>query len=93
MADIEKLRQWIAEQNPDALMADGFEDAILGVAERCSKAPLVVYDARKCLEILERRDGMEPEEAVEFFQFNTLGAWVGENTPLFLWRPEDEIDE
>jgi hypothetical protein len=74
-------------------MADGFEDAILGVAERCSKLPLVVYDARKCVEILVERDGMEPEEALEFFHFNTLGAWMGQHTPLFLWRLEDEIDE
>jgi hypothetical protein len=32
------------------------------------------------------RDGMTYEGAAEFFQFNTLGAWVGEHTPLFLWR-------
>jgi hypothetical protein len=32
------------------------------------------------------KQGMDEEEAEEFFSFNTLGAWVGENTPLFLWR-------
>ena len=29
------------------------------------------------------RDGMSDEEAVEYFEFNVTGAWVGENTPIF----------
>jgi hypothetical protein len=86
----EDLRAWIAEHNEEALLADGFEEAIIGIAERCSKPPLVVYDARKCVAILMRRDGMDEEEAWEFFNFNTLGAWMGENTPLFLTRYEPE---
>lgn len=67
-------------------MADGFEDAFLGVAERCSCPPLAVYDAEKCIQILVERDGMTEEEASEYFQFNTLGAWAGEHTPLFLFK-------
>lgn len=74
--------EWIMGYNPEALMADGFEDAILGVAERCSQPALVVYDAEKCVEILVER-GMEEDEAMEFFQFNTLGAWVGGRDAAF----------
>lgn len=81
------LRAWIAEANPDALLADGFEAAIVGVAERCSQPTLVVYDIARCIEILQSRDGMTADEAAEFFAFNTLGAWVGDHTPLFLTRP------
>jgi hypothetical protein len=29
-------------------------------------------------------DGMEEEEAIEFFYFNQAGAWVGETTPCFI---------
>ena len=87
------VRKWIAEHNEDALMADGYEDAIIGIAERCGQPTLVVYDAWKCVEILIKRDGMDPDEAMEFFQFNTLGAWAGENSPLYLWRKEDAIDD
>jgi hypothetical protein len=81
------IRAWIAEANPDALMADGVEDALLGLAERCSQPTLAVYDVATCLEILQRRDGMSYEEAEECFSFNVLGAWLGPNTPLFLTRP------
>jgi len=84
-----RLLQWIAEENPEALLAVGFEEAILGMAERCSQPSLVVYDTKQCLEILIERDGMDPSEALEFLQFNTLGAWMGAGTPLFLWRWED----
>lgn len=81
------IREWIAEHNEEALLADGYEDAIIGVAERCGQPTLVVYDAVKCIQILIDRDGMTPEEASEFFAFNTLGSWMGEHTPLFLWSP------
>jgi hypothetical protein len=81
------IKEWIAEFNPEALMADGFDKAIIGMAVRCGMSALVVYDAVKCIDILVKRDSMTPEEAAEFFSFNTLGAYVGENTPLFLWRP------
>jgi len=83
--EIDALRERVAESNPEALFADGFEDAIIGVAERCGQPTLVVYDCDKCIRVLMERDGMEWDEAEEFFQFNTLGAWVGENTPLFMW--------
>ena len=82
----EDIRKWVATYNEDALLADGFEDAFIGVAERCSRPTLAVYDAERCIGILMARDGMTEEGAVEFFNFNTLGAWGGEHTPLFLWR-------
>lgn len=81
------VHAWIAEFNPDALLADGFEGAFLGMAERCSQPALAVYDTARCVEILQRRGGMTAEEAAEYFAFNTLGAWVGEHTPLYLTRP------
>ncbi len=29
------------------------------------------------------RDGMTDEEAIEFFEFNIKGAYMGEGTPLY----------
>lgn len=83
MMDILKLREWVSEFNEEALLADGFENAIIGVADRCGQPTLVVYDIQKCIEILMKRDGMSEPEAHEFFQFNVSGAWLGEHTPLF----------
>jgi hypothetical protein len=30
---------------------------------------------------------MPPEEAEEYFEFNVGGAWIGENTPIFMDVP------
>lgn len=88
----DKLRDRLAEYNPDMLFADGYDDAIIGVGERCGQPVVCIYDAWKCVEILIRRDGMDPEEAMDFFQFNTLGAWVGENTPMYMWTRQNIED-
>jgi len=75
------------------LTADGFDDALIGVGERCGCPDLAVYDANKCLEILVE-SGMDSEEALEYFEFNTLGAWVGDSTPIFVWKKTiSEINE
>ena len=91
MENDQKL-QWLADYNDEALTADGFDDAIMGIGERCGQPTLVAYDRAKCIQILIDRDGMDYEEAVEFFEFNTVGAWVGENTPIFITLWQDVED-
>ena len=71
---------------PRSLLADGFEDALIGMMERFGPQGHVLvalYDTRKCIEILMGRDGMTYEGAVECFHFNTLGAYAGPHTPAF----------
>mgnify|MGYP003111639793 FL=1 len=80
--NIEEKKDYIAQYNPEALLADGFEDALIGLGQQFNKT-LAVYDRQKCIEILIDRDGMSEEEAVEYFEFNVTNAWVGENTPIF----------
>lgn len=74
----------IAEINPEALLCDGFDDAIIGLAERINLGPVVAYDVDKMLDIMVERDGMTYEEAIEYFDYNILGAWMGENTPVYI---------
>lgn len=64
--------------------ADGFESAEIGVMCRCGQRNIVVYDYDKCIKILMKRDGMSYEDAVDFFEFNVVGAWVGNETPGFV---------
>ena len=79
----------IAEYNPDALLADGFEDAIIGLTINPHHPMVVVYDYQKCVEILMAK-GLSDEEAVEYLEFNTLGAYVGKNGPLYMERIHKE---
>ena len=65
-----------------------FDAAILGVAERIGMSPIVAYDTAKIIDILCERDGMEGDEAAEYFEFNIAGAYVGDRTPIFIARIE-----
>jgi hypothetical protein len=77
--------------DPDILLADGFEEALIGYGTRFSYG-VAVYSTSKCLDILMKRDGMTHEEAMEFFTFNVTGAYVGENTPVFLEDLEENYE-
>ena len=79
----EEKKDLLYQLSPDVIVADGFEDALIGVGQQFNKA-MAVYDRQKCIEILLERDGMSDEEAVEYFEYNVTGAWVGEYTPIFL---------
>ena len=72
----------LAEEYPDLMRMDGFDDAILGVVERIG-LQTVCYDLNKVIEILMKQ-GMNEQDAWDWYQFNMLGAWVGEATPVFL---------
>jgi hypothetical protein len=81
-----EIEEWLSHFDEEFLLADGFEAAFLGVAVRCGQPPLAIYDGRRCIEILMKRDDIDLEAATAAFEFNTEGAWVGEHTPLYLWR-------
>lgn len=74
----------LAEINPDALLADGLEAAFIGYTVNHHHANVAVYDVQRCIDILVERDGMDRDGAEEFLEFNTLGAYVGENGPLYV---------
>lgn len=79
------LREQIAEDYPDLLVLEPeyFDKAIVGLAQRIGM-DVVCYDKDKVLEILCAEEEMSYEEAIEHFEFNIIGSWVGETTPVFL---------
>ena len=84
------LLEALAEENPEAILADGFEEALIGVARRCGQPTLAVYDVNKAAELLMRRDGLTYEEALEHIEFNAAGAWHGEHTPVWFYGGTSE---
>ena len=71
------------------LKADGFDDCLMGVVSRFGQPYILCYSREAMLEKMVERDGMSYDEAVEFFEFNILGAWVGDGTPCFIEKVED----
>ncbi len=68
------------------LKADGFDKAIVGIGRRCGQPDLLVYDVHECINILIERDGMTEEQAMEYFDFNVVGSYMGPNSPVFIRR-------
>lgn len=91
MGRFEEIVGCLSEWNPDAVLFDGFENALIGVMQRFSQSGHVLvalYDREACLRILMERDGMSYEGAIDCFEYNTVGCHAGEHTPAIatLWR-------
>jgi hypothetical protein len=62
-----------------------FDDAILGVAKRIGQPDVIAYDSNKVYEVLAKMLDTEDYMVVfEYFEFNILGSYVGERTPVFV---------
>lgn len=84
----EKLKDTIADLNPDAMFIDDMDDALVGYAVQWGSPALAVYDAERIIEILSKDMGLE--DASEFFALKIECAYVGQGTPMILYRqPED----
>jgi hypothetical protein len=78
-----QIISFIVENYEDeVLLADGFETAFIGIGYR-GDTPCSVYDTDKCIKALMNQ-GMNWDEATEYFEFNVEGSFVGEQTPIFI---------
>jgi len=76
------------------MKAEGFDKAIIGIASRAGSDDLIAYNWDKCVDILQERDGMSVEDAIEFMDYNLVPAYVGEGTPVFVrgMGPDEVMD-
>ena len=88
------MRDWVDQYSDECVMGDesngllvmeGYDDCVAGIVRRFNDT-FVVYDYEKVIAKL-MRDGMTEDEAVEFWEFNQLGAFAGDHTVGFLLRP------
>ncbi len=120
------------ELNPEAIVWDGLDEAIVGMASKTLDGPIIVtyvddndeyktyeinnvdetydrwgrmvfgpiiaYEVDKIIEklIITMEDSEESEkysDALEYFDYNIDGAWVGEFTPLHIPMFEEDYEE
>jgi len=79
----------IVEQYPDMdiLKADGFDNCVLGYDYSWDGVIRLIYSIDKIIKQLMKQDKMPVDEAIEYFEFNMRGAYVGEQTPI--WCQDD----
>lgn len=63
------------------LFIEGHDNAIVGLGRQFNNYA-VIYNQKVVVENLEKY--MSYEDACEYFEYNIVGAYVGENTPIFL---------
>jgi hypothetical protein len=80
----------LAQENPEALLWDGFDEALVGIVNRACQPALALYSVPRCIDILVKRDGMTPNEAEEYLEFNTLCAYLGNMTPLYTYEDDED---
>ena len=85
------------DYDPDltVIRFDGLDEAVMGWCCRKGMAqPVLLYDRAKCVAALAVQfdadeDASAEEMAIEFLEFNTFDAYLGEGTPAFFVGPEE----
>jgi len=80
---------WLAQTECEAIRLEPrefYDPHIVGVAYRFGFGPVLAYDLPGILEAHVLSDGMTQAQAREYFDFNTIGGWFGEGTPVFIHR-------
>lgn len=72
----------ILDLHPDEsfLVAEGFDEAVIGYEPASWR---LVYSIEACIRVLAR--DMDYHDAVEYLEYNVLCAYVGEQTPIFIY--------
>jgi hypothetical protein len=75
-------RDEINELAEGAILLDGFDDCIIGITEEFGNGPRILYSKEKIINKLI--EDMSEEESLEYFDFNIIGGYFGEQNPIFL---------
>jgi hypothetical protein len=75
-------RDEINELAEGAILLDGFDDCIIGITEEFGNGPRILYSKEKIINKL--MEDMSEEESLEYFDFNIIGGYFGEQNPIFL---------
>jgi hypothetical protein len=79
----EELLEHIQYNFPDSMLADGYNSAIIGVAGGFDSGR-VVYSVKKMVEVCMKELSVDADEAIEWIEYNTFGAFIGEYTPIYV---------
>ena len=61
--------------------SEGYDEAVMGI----STDGRLVYSVEKMIEITVRDSDMTEVDAIEWLEYNTFNAYVGEMTPIWVY--------
>ena len=83
---LEGILEHLEEYGEEALLMEPrseYDECIIGIGARFHDGPLAIYSWERILAVL-MKDGMDEEEAQEWFNFNVIGGWNGPGTPIYV---------
>ena len=89
MSKGKRIVEVLADENPDAILYDGMDDALIGIyrgdlaRQDMQDSAIAIYSYIKFIE-LYIEEGMSEEEAVECFDFNVAGGYIGIYQPIVI---------
>jgi hypothetical protein len=87
---LDEILEYLADDGEgEALLMEprsDYDECIIGIGDRFHDGPLAIYSVERILEVLMQDDGMDEEEAQEWFDFNVIGGWNGPGTPIFAYE-------
>tara|TARA_R100000951_G_scaffold64990_1_gene54845 strand:+ start:218 stop:472 length:255 start_codon:yes stop_codon:yes gene_type:complete len=79
------VNDWLADIGETSIFADGFDDAIIGLSyDPLAGSYRVCYSIGSCHECLMKYGDMSLDEAIEYFEYNVIGSYMGPETPIFV---------
>lgn len=81
---MEITRELIDEIAEGAIILDGFDDCIIGLTEEFGNNIRILYSIEKIIDKLMLDSEMTEEDAWEYYSFNIVGGYYGEQNPIFL---------
>ena len=76
-----RIRNILIEENPEAILVDGLDKALLGINR--DNNPIGVYSYLKSIEALVEK-GLSEEEALEQYHTQQKVAIIDENLPIWI---------
>ena len=76
-------------EDADIVVFPDLEDALIGTAHDSGFGYAAIYSTAKIIRILMDRDGMEYQEALDWFYTNTVAWYAETGNPMFL----DDLDD
>ena len=84
-----KEATWALLEDEECLVADGFDEAVIGVVYGVE--PKAVYSVQKIIDILIEEDEMDIADAIEHFEYNIAGSYLGEKTPIYVYDIQEDV--
>ena len=75
------IEDYAKQSGENLILIDGHDDAIIGICQKFNSVS-VLYDKDKIIKKLAKH--MDYYDALEYFDFNIVGAYLGDETPTFL---------